>query len=177
LPATGTARCSRSTAANASAGRAPTADKKKILDALTPLVEKTGDPVKGKEVYVKNCQVCHAIEGQGGKVGPDLTGIGARPKAEILSEVVDPNRSVEGTYRSWTAETADEESISGRLMSESQTSIEIMDAAGTSHPIQRSELKSLVASEKSVMPEGVEARPEADLKDLMEFMAASSTKH
>jgi len=162
----------------ASAGRAPTADKKKILDALTPLVEKTGDPVKGKEVYVKNCQVCHAIEGQGGKVGPDLTGIGARPKAEILSEVVDPNRSVEGTYRSWTAETADEESISGRLMSESQTSIEIMDATGTSHAIERKDMKSLTASERSVMPEGFDqSMPQEDLANLLEFLASSKVKH
>ena len=54
-------------------------------------------------VFEKNCMVCHTIEGKGGKVGPDLTGIGARPKVDNLIQILDPNRSVEGTYKQWTA--------------------------------------------------------------------------
>ena len=70
----------------------------------------------GKQVFEKNCMVCHTLEGTGGKVGPELTGVGARPKADILMQVLDPNRSVEGTFREWTAKTNDGEFVSGRLM-------------------------------------------------------------
>jgi putative membrane-bound dehydrogenase-like protein len=161
----------------ASAGRAPTADKKKILDALVHVTEKTGDLAKGKEVYAKNCQVCHTIEGQGGKVGPDLTGVGVKPKPELLSEIVDPNRSVEGTFRQWTVETEDD-TLYGRLMSESQTSVEILDATGTAHAIQRKDIKSLTASERSVMPEGFDqSMSQDDLTNLLEFLASSKVKH
>jgi putative heme-binding domain-containing protein len=161
----------------ASAGRAPTADKKKILDALAPLTTRTGDLAKGKEVYAKNCQVCHTIEGQGGTVGPDLTGAGARPKAELLSEIVDPNRSVEGTYRSWTLET-EEDTITGRLIAESQTAVELMDATGAKHAVQRKDIKSLSASERSVMPEGFEQTvSQEDIVNLLEFIASSKVKH
>jgi len=161
----------------ASAGRAPTADKQKILDSLAPLLTRTGDVAKGKEIYVKNCQVCHTIEGQGGVVGPDLTGVGARPKAELLSEVVDPNRSVEGTYRSWTLETEDD-TLTGRLVSESQTSVELLDATGAKHAVLRKDIKSLSASERSVMPEGFEQTvSQEDLVNLLEYMATSKVKH
>src|SRR4051812_22636910 len=44
-----------------SSGRAPTPDKAKLIDALTPQVEKGGDAAKGKLVFVKNCAVCHTL--------------------------------------------------------------------------------------------------------------------
>lgn len=159
-----------------STGQAVSADRKEIVDKLLPLAGKAGDVARGKLVYEKNCQVCHAMEGKGGVVGPDLTGIGARPKQDVMIDVLDPNRSVEGNFRQWSARTEDDV-ITGRLMSESQTSIEIIDAAGTVHAIQRSQLKSLTASEKSVMPEGFEALPAQDLSDLMEYMSTSKVKH
>lgn len=159
-----------------STGQAVSADRKAIVDKLLPLASQAGDVAKGKLVFEKNCQVCHLMEGKGGPVGPDLTGIGARPKTDVMIDVLDPNRSVEGNFRQWSAKTEDDV-ITGRLLSESQTSIEIIDAAGTVHAIQRSQLKSLTASEKSVMPEGFEALPPEDLTNLMEYMATSKVKH
>jgi putative heme-binding domain-containing protein len=159
-----------------SAGRAVNPDKKKLLDALLPVADKSGDPIKGKEVFVKNCQVCHTIEGEGGKVGPDLTGIGARPKGDLLIEIIDPNRSVEGTYRMWIAETRDD-AITGRLLAETQTSIEILDATGQTHVLERSKVKKLRASELSVMPEGFEQIAPEDIGNLLEFIGSSKVKH
>jgi putative membrane-bound dehydrogenase-like protein len=162
----------------ASAGRAPNADKKKLIEALLPQVSGTGDLAKGKEVFAKNCQVCHTIEGQGGQVGPDLTGIGARPRADILAEIVDPNRSVEGTFRQWTLETREEDEIMGRLISESQTSVELIDATGQKHAVQRKDIKNLTASERSVMPEGFDqSMSKEDLTNLLEFIGSSKVKH
>jgi putative membrane-bound dehydrogenase-like protein len=159
-----------------SSGQAVSADRKAIVDKLAPLAEKAGNPANGRVVFEKNCMVCHAMDGKGGKVGPELTGVGARPKGDVLIDVMDPNRSVEGTFRQWIART-DDDVISGRLLSESQTSVEIIDAAGVTHPIQRNQLKSLTASNQSVMPEGFEQLPPADVTDLMEYLAASKVKH
>ena len=158
-----------------SAGRAPTADRKGVVDKMLPLADKTGDPAKGKLVFERNCQVCHTLEGQGGKVGPLLTGMGARPRADNLIDILDPNRSVEGTYRQWTVKTVDDV-LNGRLSAESKTSIEIIDAAGQTHAIQRDQIKALTASDRSVMPEGFEALPPEDLVDLLEYMGTSKEK-
>ena len=159
-----------------SAGRAPNPDKQKLLAALAGAAAKQGDAKLGAAVFEKNCQVCHTLEGKGGQVGPDLTGIGARPKADILAEIIDPNRSVEGTYRQWIVETRDD-MLYGRLLSENATSIEIIDAQAQKHEIQRKEIKKLRASDLSVMPEGFEQIGESDLTHLLEFISASKVKH
>jgi len=160
-----------------SAGRAPNPDKQKLLASLSAAAAKQGDAKLGALVFEKNCQVCHTIEGKGGQVGPDLTGIGARPKADILAEIIDPNRSVEGTYRQWIVEDKSGDVLYGRLLSENATSIEIIDAQAQKHVIQRKDIKKLRASDLSVMPEGFEQIGEGDLTHLLEFISASKVKH
>jgi hypothetical protein len=98
-------------------------------------------------------------------------------RTDLIIEIVDPNRSVEGTYRQWTVETEDE-ILYGRMMSESRTTIEIIDATGKVHAIDRKNVKVLSASEQSVMPEGIEQSiPAADLANLLEFLSQSKEKH
>lgn len=157
-------------------GQALNPDRAAIVNKFAALAEKKGDPKLGQQIFEKNCQVCHTLEGKGGKVGPELTGVGAKPRSDILIDILDPNRSVEGTFRMWTARTEDDV-IAGRLISESQTSVEIIDAAGVVHPIQRSQIKKLEASNLSVMPEGFEQLPPDDLTNLLEFLATSKVKH
>ena len=119
------------------------------------------------------CAVCHTIAGQGGKVGPDLTGIGARDRTDILLEILDPNRSVEANYQLWTVNTKDGETYAGRLESETQTTVEILDTAGQKHVLQRKDIASLQSSATSIMPNGFEALPPDDLKALLAFLAES----
>ena len=130
----------------------------------------------GQAAFEKTCAVCHTIEGKGGKVGPDLTGIGARPKQDLLAEIIDPNRSVEGTYRNWIVQTKDEV-VSGRLLSESRTSVEIIDSAAKTHVIDRQDIKRIKAQDLSVMPEGFEQLPKDDIAGILEFLSTSKGKH
>ena len=159
-------------------GRAtPTADRKAIVEKFIGLADKPGDIVLGKEVFTKNCIVCHTLDGQGGKVGPELTGVGARPKADILMQILDPNRSVEGTFREWSATSNDGELVSGRLMTESTTTVEILDTTGKLHTLQRKDLKKLTVSEKGIMPEGFEVLKPEELTSVIEYLAMSKVKH
>ncbi|HEX7861411.1 MAG TPA: PVC-type heme-binding CxxCH protein [Verrucomicrobiae bacterium] len=150
-----------------------TADRQAIVEKLLPLAKETGDAKHGKEVFAANCVVCHVINGQGGKVGPDLTGIAARDRTDILLEILDPNRSVEANYQLWTVNTKDGETYAGRLESETQTTVEILDTAGQKHVIQRKDIASLQSSATSIMPNGFEALPPEDLKALLAFLAES----
>ena len=157
-------------------GRVASGDRKAMLDRLLPLAQKPGDVERGKAAFQKNCAVCHTLEGQGGKVGPDLTGIGARPRQDLLLDVLDPNRSVEGTYRAWLVKTK-KEVLSGRLSNETQTSIELIDTTGKTYEISRDEILALKQSDLSVMPEGFESLPPEDLTSLLEYLATSRVKH
>jgi putative heme-binding domain-containing protein len=103
-------------------------------------------------------------------VGPELTGIAARDRTEILIDILDPNRSVEANYRLWNVATRDGETYSGRLETETQTTVEILDATGQKHVIQRKDLENLSSSGLSIMPNGFESLPPDDLKSLLAFL-------
>jgi len=146
------------------------ADRAEIVQKLLPLAKEAGEPARGQVVFVASCAVCHTFNGQGGKVGPDLTGIGARDRAEILIDILDPNRSVEANYQLWNVSTKEGETYSGRLDAETQTSVEILDATGQKHVIQRKDIETMNASQLSIMPNGFETLPPADLKGLLAYL-------
>ncbi|MEO8426630.1 MAG: c-type cytochrome, partial [Verrucomicrobiota bacterium] len=152
-------------------GNAISADREEIVKKLLPLAKEKGDIARGKEVFTATCAVCHLFDGQGGKVGPDLTGIAVRDRAEILTEILDPNRSVEANYRLWNVTTKDGETFSGRLDTETQTTVEILDTTAQKHIVQRKNIASLDASQVSIMPTGFEVLPPDDLKALLEYLA------
>ena len=131
-------------------------DRNKLLAAKMPLTEKTGDSGIGKAVFTKNCATCHIFKGEGKNVGPNLNGMSVHPKAELLTHILDPNRSVEANYRQYTVLTVDGVVISGLLAAESLTTIEVIDAQGKRHAILREDIEELMASRKSAMPEGFE---------------------
>lgn len=153
------------------------ADRAEVVSKMLPLAKQKGDAERGKEVYEINCSICHKFNGQGGAVGPELTGIAARDRADILLEILDPNRSVEANYRLWNVTTKDGNTYSGRLEAETQTTVEILDVAAQKHVIQRKDIQSLSASPMSIMPVGFEALPEDDLKGLLEYLAQPHEQH
>jgi putative membrane-bound dehydrogenase-like protein len=147
------------------------ADREEVVKKLLPLAKEKGDSARGKEVFATSCAVCHVFSGQGGKVGPELTGIAARNRADILMEILDPNRSVEANYRLWNVVTKGGETFSGRLEAETQTTVEILDTTAQKHVVQRKDIASLDASQLSIMPTGFEALPPDDLKALLEYLS------
>ena len=162
----------RSKALLARGGGLPDPDRQKVIDALGPVVLTGGDADRGKAVFVQNCAKCHTYAGEGGKVGPDLTGMAAHPKTELLVNILDPSRSVEGNFVQYSVATTDGRVLNGLLASESKTAVEILDAEGKSHTVLREDIDEIAASKKSVMPEGFEKQvPPAQLADLLAFLA------
>ena len=128
--------------------------------------------VAKKDLKKIACAKCHMLDGVGVRIGPELDGIGARAPEELLIAILDPNRDVEGTYQLWTARTTDGVMIAGRLVSETRTSIELVDASGESHLLAREDLAQIVASPLSLMPAGLELDlGEQGLADLLLFLS------
>jgi putative heme-binding domain-containing protein len=154
-------------------GGLPNADRQEVIDQLMPLTTKTGDAAGGKLVFKKHCVVCHTHSGEGNKIGPDLTGMAAHPKHELLVHIFDPSRSVEGNYRLYQVVTEDGKVMNGLLASETKTSLEIYDVEGKKHVLQRDNVSQLIATPKSLMPDGFEKQlKEPEIVDLLEFLTA-----
>jgi uncharacterized protein len=144
-----------------------------VLESLLAVTEKTGDAKHGLEVFKANCAKCHRHGDIGESIGPNLTGFAVHPKDKILTEVIDPNRSVEGNYRQYTVATSDGRILNGLLASESRTALELIDNEARRHVVLREDIDEIIASTKSLMPEGFEKQINAvDLADLLEFLSA-----
>ena len=60
-----------------------------------------GDATAGVAVFNGNgdCKRCHAVDGEGGETGPDLSAMGARMgSTEILESLIVPNAKITAGY-------------------------------------------------------------------------------
>jgi len=152
-------------------GGLPDPDRQKVVEEYIAITKAEGNVDLGREVFKKNCSKCHRHGDLGENVGPNLTGMAVHPKAELLVHILDPSRSVEGNFRSYTVVTTEGRVYTGMLTSETQTSIELLDNEAKKHSLQRQDIDQLIASTKSVMPEGFEKTvPRQDIINLLEFL-------
>ncbi|HEV2972968.1 MAG TPA: PVC-type heme-binding CxxCH protein [Pirellulales bacterium] len=151
-------------------GRLPSADREKVVEDFKSQAERHGDFAKGKVVFEQNCVKCHRHGEIGAKIGPDLTGIAVRKKIEILIDVLDPNRSVEGNYQQYNLVLDDGRQFPGLLVAENRTSVTILDAEGKQRDFQRTNIESLDNTKRSLMPEGFEKLGKDGIADLLEFL-------
>jgi uncharacterized protein len=152
-------------------GALPNPDREKALQELMPITKEKGDAIAGKVVFKNACSKCHVHSGEGTRIGPDLTGMAVHPKDHLLTEIIDPSRSVEANFRAYLVTMKKGQVLTGLLASESQTAIEIFDAEGKKHMILRADIEDLQATQKSLMPDGFEKQlGKRELIDLLEFL-------
>ncbi|RMG40211.1 MAG: glycosyl hydrolase [Planctomycetota bacterium] len=152
-------------------GGLPNPDRQRVIKQFLPITRQHGDPRRGKQTFLKVCAKCHTHSGEGTRIGPDLTGMAVHPKVELLTQILDPSRSVEGNYRAYSVVTEDGRVLTGLLASETRTTIELIDTEAKRHVIERDRIELLKVSDKSIMPEGFEKQLSADeLRDLLEFL-------
>jgi putative heme-binding domain-containing protein len=146
------------------------------LKELIANVSKNGDPARGESIYRRQelgCMSCHSIGGVGGKVGPDLTSIGASAQIDYLVESIQfPNRKVKEGYHATAIETKDDQELSGILVRETTDQLVIRDASNKEVSIAKNNIAKRTASTSSLMPAGlVDALSSAEQIDLYRFLS------
>ena len=155
-------------------------DRDQVLKQLLAVTHQEGDVSVGQAMFVKHCAKCHQhahveaddLDGLTTQnVGPNLTGMAVHPKAELLRQIIDPSRSVEGNFRLYTVVTKGGRVFSGMLASETRTSIELVDTNAKRRSLIRDEIDELQATRKSVMPDGFEKQmTPQELSSLLSFL-------
>lgn len=131
----------------------------------------SADAAKGKEVFARVCSSCHTYAGVGGNVGPDLTGVKNQPPDALLLHTLVPNYEVYPNYQALTVQLADGQSLSGRVISETENSLTIRTAFGTDESILRSKIVSLTNTGRSLMPDGLEqTMTEEEVANLIAYL-------
>jgi len=134
-----------------------------------------GDAARGEMVYRRMalaCTACHAVGGAGGKVGPDMTSIGASaPLDYIVESVVNPGAKVKEGYHSVIIETKDGKAIMGQLIRSGGSGLTVRDGAGQEIVIPENNVAKKTDA-GSLMPGNLIASlPENDVNDLFKFLS------
>ncbi len=134
-----------------------------------------GDAARGELLYRRTelaCVACHAIGGAGGKLGPDLTSIGASAPADYLVEsLLYPSAKIKEGYHSAMISTKDGQEHNGMIAKESDTEIVLRTAANqdVSIPVRNIAKRASVGS---LMPAGlIETLLPDERLDLVKFLA------
>lgn len=132
-----------------------------------------GDPQQGQTLFVKVCSACHRLGEIGHAVGPDLLSLKDRSPEYLITSILDPNRAVETRYQAYTVVTRDGLSYTGIIDQETSTSLSLLMTDGKRMSWLREEIDEIRASQKSLMPEGLERElSPLQLADLMAFIRA-----
>ena len=143
--------------------------------ALLSDVEKLGDADRGSAIYTRKslkCANCHLVGGVGGRVGPDLSAIGAyMTPASILESLVEPSNKIKQGYDTVVIVRNNGTIASGTLQRRSERATLLRDATGKIISVPNSEIEEFEASRVSLMPPGLTASLRRDeLVDLLRYL-------
>ena len=139
-----------------------------------------GNVDAGRALYwgKAGCGSCHAIRGQGGVTGPDLTNIGAVRTAKQLTEsVLHPDQHPVEGFRGVTVVLKDGQRIDGVAKNHSNYSTQVLDNAGALHLLQQWDIQRLEFHGKAVMPNNYgRMLSRSELQDLLAFLSKQAVR-
>jgi putative heme-binding domain-containing protein len=136
-----------------------------------------GDAARGEQLYEAknkgNCAQCHMIDGRGGRLGPNLSRIGAsRSVAALEREIRRPGEVIPVGFETVTVVLPDGRKIRGLRKNEDTFSIQIMTGTEDLRSFFKRDVKDVVSEEQqSMMPAfGPERLSDDELTDLVRYL-------
>jgi putative heme-binding domain-containing protein len=155
--------------------RPASADKAKLMAKykaeLKPEVLKKANVSNGRALFNKACASCHRLFGEGGDIGPDLTGAQRSNLDYILENVLDPSAIVPREYQVTVVVTTGGRTLSGIVKKESDAAL-TLQTANDVVVVPKSEIDSRTATKVSMMPDGAfEQMRIEEVRDLVAYLA------
>ena len=137
---------------------------------LTPETLASADRAGGRGTWGRLCASCHRLHGDGGQLGPDLTGAGRHDLDYLLQNILDPSAVVSGDYRVRQVVLADGRTLSGIVAARSADGLTLRTPTET-HRIAAADIEQVVDSSVSIMPAGLLAGlSAAEVRDLVAYL-------
>ena len=134
---------------------------------------------QGKAMYASTlCLNCHKIKGDGGNIGPDLTGAGQRYSlADLMENIIEPSKVISDQYGTEQLELKDGGTVVGRVIVEENDKLFVMTSAlapDAQTTLDAAQIKSRAPFNVSMMPAGlINSLNKDELLDLIAYIQAA----
>ena len=143
---------------------------KKLLSADAA---KPPDLSRGRMLFNRVCVQCHKLYGEGGEIGPDITGSNRNNLDYLLTNLLDPNAEIPNDYRTTILRTEDNRVLVGVIRRSEGQSVTIATPAEVVTLAKR-DVATIDPQNFSMMPEGlVLALKDDELRDLVAYLRGS----
>jgi quinoprotein glucose dehydrogenase len=136
-----------------------------------------GSAEEGRKIFIERVEVscvrCHKAGGEGGEVGPDLTGIGSRkPREYLLESITFPNKQIAAGFESVLITMQNGTVYAGLIKSETAAELELNSPEDGLLKLKKAEIKSRERG-LSAMPEELrQVLSKQDVRNLVEFLSS-----
>jgi putative heme-binding domain-containing protein len=137
---------------------------------LTPANLAQADQERGHQLFKKHCANCHTFFGEGGKIGPDITGSQRMNIDYLLETILDPNATVAKDYQMTILRTTDDRVLNGLIESQNEETI-VMQTATERVVLDRADVAEMRPTQNSIMPLGLlDSLSETETRDLISYL-------
>ncbi len=144
------------------------------IGTVAPAEKPVGNVENGGRLFAAQCASCHRVAGRGGRIGPDLTRIGAaRSRAALTREIRTPSEWIPPAFETVTVVTKDGQRIRGAKKNEDVFSIQVMDVRERIQGFVKANLQEVIYEKDSLMPAfGPGRLSDSDLNDLVGYLSS-----
>ncbi len=136
---------------------------------------KSASPQSGHAIFMRTCGPCHKMYGEGGDVGPELTGSNRANLEYLLANVLNPNADVPEAYRMVVVTTRDGRTFSGNVVAETDRQLTLRVVGRDAAIISKSDIQSREATSVSMMPTGLlDSLSDREVLDLVGFLRSAA---
>ncbi|HXW05475.1 MAG TPA: PVC-type heme-binding CxxCH protein [Vicinamibacterales bacterium] len=129
------------------------------------------DGTNGKALFARTCGTCHKLYGEGGALGPDLTGSNRGNIDYLLYNVLSPNADVPEAYRMMVVTTRDGRTFSGTVAAETDRQLTLRVVDQDPVVINKADIQSREATAVSMMPPGLfDGLTDREVLDLVAYL-------
>jgi putative membrane-bound dehydrogenase-like protein len=131
------------------------------------------DPSKGRMLFTAVCGACHKMYGQGGAIGPELTGSDRHNLKYLLENVLDPSAVVPADFRVSVLNLKDGRTLTGVIPEQTERTITVQTPAERI-TIERTQIVKQEQLPMSLMPEGLlSALGDENVKNLISYLMSN----
>ena len=125
----------------------------------------------GRAMFQRTCGACHKMYGEGGTIGPDITGSNRANLDYLLSNVLTPNAEIQDAYKMVVVTTRDGRTHSGNVVSETDRQLTLRVVGRDPVLITKADIQSRETTTSSMMPPGLfDALTDREVVDLVAYL-------